>query len=1037
MKIGPLDLVGILARHRVAPNMLMLIMAVVGVWAINQLNVRFFPRFDLQLIVVSVAWSGASAEDVETSLVAPLENELRNVADLKEMTSVSRDGNGTIYLEFPEQINIDEAVDEVKQYVDQGTGALPADAETPNVQKIIAYDDIMRLALVGGSMQELRRLARAFEIELAALGVAKVDVQGLPREEIQVLADRHRLSDIGATVRDLGAAITAQNRDASAGSVDLGASEKRLRALAKSEDLFGLSELPVGDGALRLGDLAEITRTTAKGQKSQLFDGRPSVELQLRRRAQDNTLQSAKAIHQWLEEKRAELPPGVELIAHDERWKLVQSRLNLLLKNGWQGLVLVLLVLFIFLNGRVAFWVGAGIPAVFLGTLFVMQMLGGSINMISMFALIMATGIVVDDAIVVGENAMHEFEKGRPPLTAAVSGARAMVAPVVASTFTTIASFLPLFVIGGIIGSIIYDIPFVIVCILLAALFECFFILPGHLYRAFSSIRTDTTSFVRKKLEDGFVYFQNHIFRPLATFAVRYRAATVAACLGMVIFSVSLFAGGLVKYRFFPGAELSTLRANITFISGTPASAVRDYVGELIAALRRAEEDFPNETNLTKHIVVRYGTGGTRDFPRSGDEYAQVLVELSDPQMRQAAASEIGRAWEKHAPQAEGLELLNMRGERGGPPGEDLEVRLSGDDINNIKAAALEVQEAFRGIPGVSQARDDTPYGKSQITFELSTLGRAAGLNTRDVAVQLRDALDGYKAQTFYEGVDEIEVRVMQTGAEEGGNLSSFQVRLPGGGYAALADIAELSPRPGFDTITRVGGQPAINVAGDVDFAVVDDLQGLISSLEEGQVREIADRHGVSFSFEGQQADQRQTVDDMKTGLIMALVFIYITLVWVFSSWSAPAVIMLTMPLGFIGSAVGHWIMGADMSILSFFGIFALMGIIVNDSIVLMRYYQDLHARHPDAEPDELIIDTACRRLRAVLVTSLTTIGGLLPLMFEKSTQAQFLIPMAISICFGLAFATVLILLFTPACLSYHQSIVRFFQKKPVEQTAS
>ncbi len=1037
MKIGPLDLVGILARHRVAPNMLMLMMAIVGVWAINQLNVRFFPRFDLQLIVVSVAWSGASAEDVETSLVAPLENELRNVADLKEMRSVSRDGNGTIYLEFPEQINIDEAVDEVKQYVDQGTGALPADAEAPNVQKIVAYDDIMRLAIVGGSMQELRRLARGFELELAALGVAKVDIQGLPREEIQVLADRHRLSEIGATVRDLGAAIAAQNRDASAGSVDLGASEKRLRALAKSEDLFGLSELPVGDGTLRLSDLAEITRTTAKGQKSQLFDGRPSVELQLRRRAQDNTLQSAESIHKWLEEKRAELPPGVEIIAHDERWKLVQSRLNLLLKNGWQGLVLVLLVLFLFLNGRVAFWVGAGIPAVFMGTLFVMQMLGGSINMISMFALIMATGIIVDDAIVVGENAMHEFEKGRPPLTAAVAGARAMVAPVVASTFTTIASFLPLFVIGGIIGSIIYDIPFVIVCILLAALFECFFILPGHLYRAFENIRAGKTGVVRQKLENGFLSFQNQIFRPLATFAVRYRAVTVAGCLGMVIFSVALFAGGLVKYRFFPGAELSTLRASVVFISGTPASAVQDYIGELIASLRRAEADFPDETKLTKHIVVRYGTGGSRDFPLSGDEYAQVLVELTDPQSRKALASEIGRAWEKHAPQAEGLEQLNMRGERGGPPGEDLEVRLSGSDINNIKAAALEVRDVFSGIPGVSQARDDTPYGKSQITFELSTLGRAAGLTTRDVAAQLRDALDGYKAQTFYEGADEIEVRVMQTGAEEGGNLSSFQVRLPGGGYAALADIAELRPRPGFDNITRASGQPAINVAGDVDFAVVEDLQGLINSLRQGQVREIADRYGVSFSFEGQQADQRQTIDDMKTGLIMALAFIYITLVWVFASWSAPVVIMLTMPLGFIGSAVGHWIMGADMSILSFFGVFALMGIIVNDSIVLMRYYQELHTRHPDVDPDELIIDTACRRLRAVLVTSLTTIGGLLPLMFEKSTQAQFLIPMAISICFGLAFATVLILLFTPACLSYHQSVVRFFQKKPVAQPAS
>ena len=1025
MKLGTVNIIDIFARHRVAPNVLMLMMFILGVWAISQLNVRFFPRFEVQVINITAVWSGAATEDVEKSLIMPLENELRNVSNLQKMTSVARDGVGVIYLEFPEEVNLDEAVDDAKQYVDQATGALPADSETPEVKKVIAYDALMRLAIVGDSISELRRLARRFENELAALGVAKVDVLGLPKEEIQILADRRRLLEIDATVRDLGGAIAAQNRDTSSGDVDLGASQKRLRATAKSEDLFGLGEVPIvgGESVLRLGDVAEIRRVIADKQKSQTFNGSPAVEIQLRRRAQDNTLSSAAKIHEWIEQTRAELPPGVDLIAHDERWQLVQSRLNLLLKNGWQGLILVLLVLFLFLNGRVAFWVAVGIPAVFLGTLFIMQLLGGSINMISMFALIMATGIIVDDAIVVGENAMYEFEQGKKPLAAATDGALAMLAPVLASTLTTIASFLPLFVVGGIIGSIIYDIPFVIVCILLAAVFECFFILPGHLYHAFGNIKTKPGG-MRDKLESGFTYFQQFIFRPLATVAVKYRGATVAACLGMVIFSAALFGGGLVKYRFFPGTELSTLRADVYFISGTSPQKVRHYVEDLLAALRTAEGEFPDD-NLVSHISVRYGSGGSRDVPLSGDEYAQIRVELSDPESRQTRGKDLNKAWEKLAPEAEGLEQLNMRGERGGPPGEDLEVQLSGDNIDNLKAAALAMQAAFRGIPGVSQVRDDTPYGKSQITFELNALGRAAGLTTSGLAAQLRDALDGYKAQTFYEGVDEIEVRVMQTGADEGGNLASFQVRLPGGGFAALTDVADLRSRRGFDTITRVGGKVAINVAGDVDFAVVHDLQGLIQSLQTGKAREIAEQYGVDFSFEGQQADQRRTINDMKTGLIMALLSIYIILTWVFASWSMSFVVMITMPLGIIGAVLGHWIMGADMSILSFFGVFALMGIIVNDSIVLVRYFQQQRLVRPDDATDTLIIDTACRRLRAVLVTSLTTIGGLLPLMFEKSQQAQFLIPMAISICFGLAFATVLILLFTPACLSYHQSLMR------------
>ena len=1031
MKIGPLNLIGALARHRVAPNMLMLVMAIVGVWAAYNLNIRFFPPFDVQTVSIDARWEGAATEDVEKSLITPLENELRGVSDFDKMTSVSRDGGGLIYLEFPEHADIDAAADEVSQYVDRAAASLPADAEKPDVIKPIIYDALMRLALVGDSMPELRRLARRFESELSALGVAKVDVDGLPREEIQVRLPRSRLLELDATVRDIGAAIAAQNRDVSAGNVDLGAGQKRLRALAKSEDLSGLADIPVsfGDGeVLRLGDVADISRRVADGQKTQLFGGRPSVELRLRRRAQDHTLQSAERIYEWIEQTRAELPPGIEIIAHDERWRLVESRLNLLLKNGWQGLILVLLVLFLFLSGRVAFWVAMGIPAVFLGTLFVMQMLGGSINMISMFALIMATGIIVDDAIVVGENAMYEFERGKKPLDAAVSGARAMLVPVVASTFTTISSFLPLFVIGGIIGGIIYDIPFVIVCILLAALFECFFILPGHLYHAFGGVRERRGGGIRRKLEDGFSRFQTRIFRPLAETAVRYRGATVAACLGLVIFSGALFAGGLVKYRFFPATELSNLNADVAFISGTSPERVREYAGDLLTALKQAEAEFPEESGLVKYVAVRYGSGGTRDRPLAGDEYAQIRVELSDPETRQTSGEAIGRAWERLAPKAEGLEILNMKGERGGPPGEDLEVRLSGDDLDKLKAAALEVREVFRGIPGVSQARDDTPYGKSQIAFELNASGRALGLTTRELAAQLRDALDGYKAQTFYEGADEIEVRVIQDGAERGGNLQAFQVRLPGGGFAALEDVAVLRPRRGFDAITRVGGRPAINVAADVDFAAVDDLQGLIRSLREGQVREIARRHGVDFSFEGQQADQRQTIEDMKTGLVMAVLFIYLILTWVFSSWSKPLVIMLTMPLGFIGAVFGHWIMGAEMSILSFFGVFALMGIIVNDSIVLVRYFQELRAHRPDADADLLIVETACRRLRAVLVTSLTTIGGLLPLMFEKSTQAQFLIPMAISICFGLAFATALILLFTPACLSYHQSLMRFLR---------
>ena len=1026
-------LLGRVARHPVAPNVLMLIFIIAGLWAVTQMNVRFFPRFDIQFVIVVVPWPGASAEDVERSLVIPLENQLRSVPNLDKMTTTSEDGAGVAILEFPQNADLDRAAEDVKQYVDQAAGTLPSDSETPEITKIVNYDPLMKLALTGGNLDELRRLARRFETELTRLGAAKVEVTGLPQERIEIVVDRERLVELGATVRDIGARISAHNRDQSAGDVAIGRSDARLRALAKSEDLFGLAEIPAlpsGDGrVLRLGDIADIRRVVPEGQESLNFNGQTAVQLDLLAREQDSTLKSAENILQWAEAARAELPPGVEMHIHSEDWKYVESRLNLLLKNGGQGLILVLLILFLFLNGRVAFWVAAGIPAIFLGTLFVMQSLGVTINMISMFALIMATGIIVDDAVVVGENAAHHLRRGEPPLRAAVHGAGEMFAPVFASTFTTISSFLPLFVIGGIIGSIIRDIPLVIVCILIAAVFECFLILPGHLYHSFGAIRSGAGGKIRRAMDAGFDFFQERMFRPAAAAAVRYRLATLSACAGMLILSVALFIGGQVQFRFFPGAEFNIVDAEVVFSAGTSEKRVRDYVAHLEETLREAEKEYPEEKDLIRFVTAHYGAGGTEESPKSGEELAKMRVELSPTDERKILVAEFINTWRELVHEPAGLERLSFSEAQTGPPGADLEVRLAGEDINVLKAASLELQEAMRGINGVSQVRDDTPYGKDQLVFELTPLGSALGLSTEDVATQLRDALDGFKAQTFYESSDEVEVRILQGGADATGRLSSFQVRLPNGDFAALEDVARIRGQRGFDNISRIDGRPAIHATGAVDFAVVGNLADVFARLRGGILPELSSRYGLDWSFEGQQADQRQTIADMQIGLVIALVLIYIILTWVFASWSVPLVIMLTMPLGVIGAIMGHWIMGKEMSILSFFGIFALMGIIVNDSIVLVQYYQHLRREDPGERPDSHIVDAACRRLRAVVVTSLTTIGGLLPLMFETSQQAQFLIPMAISICFGLMFATLLILLFTPACLSYHQQAAGFFRR--------
>ena len=1025
-------LIGQAARHPVAPNVFMVVLIVAGLWAVSQLNVRFFPRFERQLVTVSVPWSGAAAEDVEKSVIIPLENELRNVPNLgrqgeERISSSASEGRGVVYLEFPEGADLDRAAEDVKRHVDQALSALPVGADTPEVRRFARHDDLMRMSVLGDNLGELRRLARRFENELSALGVARVEINGLPREEIQALVDRRRLVELGATVGDLGRALSAQNRDMSAGDANFGSGQGRLRALAKNEDLFGLSQTPVALNSgelLRLGDIADIRKVVPEGEPTLQVNGHRAVELRLLRREQDSTLESARAVLEWADKIREELPPGAELLIHDERWRQVEARLTLLLNNGLIGLFLVLLVLFLFMSGRVAFWIAAGIPVVFLATLFVMHLAGGSINMISMFALIMATGIIVDDSIVVGENAAHHLEKGMRPLRAAAHGAREMFTPVFAATFTTVASFLPVLIVGGTIGSIIRDIPFVIICILIAALFECFLILPGHLHHSFRNVRESAANPVRRALDSGFVFFQEKMFRPLAGAAVRYRFATVCACLGMVIFSVSLFVGGQVKYRFFPGAERGIVNVEVAFAAGTPGATTRAYAEHLLRTMREAESRHPEEENLVRFASVYYGGGG-RQSAGGGEHVAQIRVELAPSEERDLSAAAFARAWRELTRKPAGLERLSFREQRGGPDGEDLEVLLSGDDIHSLKAASLELQDVMRGLPGVSQTGDDTPFGKEQIAFELTPLGKSLMLSTENVAGQLRDALNGFKAQTFHRNADDVEVRILQKDAGLPGRLESFPVRLPGGGFAALEDVAELRRRKGFDAVARENGRLAINVSGEVDFDIAGDMETLLARLSGGALDDILSRHGAEARFEGLEGDERETVRDMETGLVVALVLIYVILTWVFASWTIPAVVMLTMPLGVIGAVIGHWLTGHDMSILSFFGVFALMGIIVNDSIVLVRYFRHLRREHPEVPADAHIVDAACRRLRAVLVTSLTTIGGLFPLLFETSQQAQFLIPMAVSICFGLAFATLLILLFTPACLSYHQALAR------------
>ncbi len=684
--------------------------------------------------------------------------------------------------------------------------------------------------------------------------------------------------------------------------------------------------------------------------------------------------------------------------------------------------MLVVAILFLFLNGRVAFWVTVGIPASFLAALAVLYLIGGSINMVSLFGMIMSLGIIVDDAIVVGEDALAHHEMGESALQAAEGGARRMLAPVMSSSLTTIAAFLPLMSVSGIIGAILFDIPLVVICVIVASLVESFLVLPGHLRGSFSKARRGEEGAVRRRLDAGFNRFRDHHFQPLARQAIRYRWTTLALAVGVLAATLALVPGGRLAFTFFPSVEGNLVFGNVSFAAGTPADRVEAYLQRVEQAVQDTDAQFGGE--LVVAAVTRRGTTFSGD-PRellTGDRFGSVVVELVSPDAREVRNAEFIRAWQARLPRVPGLEEMVFREPRQGPPGSPIDVEMSGAPVEILKQAAEQVKTVLEGYPGVSAIADDLPYGRQQLIYRLTPEARELGMTVDDVGRQLRAAYAGELVQIFQDGRDEVEVRVRLPERERGrlDSLAELSLRTPSGGFAPLSTLVELDARQGFEALRHAEGRLAVRVTAEVDNQL-NNANRILAELDQGLLAELRNRYNIDSAFEGRAREQRETLDDMARGAAFALAMIYVILAWVFGSYGWPLVVMAIMPFGLIGALLGHFVMGLDVTLLSLFGIFGLMGIIVNDSIILVTFYKQLRER--GMAVDEALVEAARLRLRAVLLTSLTTIGGLLPLLFETSLQAQFLIPMAVSISFGLAGATALVLFVVPALLSVHESV--------------
>ena len=1001
---GPL---GFFVRHKVAANLLMLIMLMGGVIGLSRMNIQFFPTFALDFVTVQVIWNGAAAEDVEQAITIPLEQRLRSLQNLKTMTSTSAQGVSSITLEFREGTDPIVALDDARQQVDEFRN-LPAAAEKPEVVRVARYDPIANLLLYGPfEPHELRSIANRMEDDLLNHGVDRIVINGVPEQQISIEVPNAELRRLGMSLDQLATRINAESRDLPAGQAGEQDSARELRAIEQRRDpqAFGSIALqPEGDSHLRLGDIADIRQEPRRNQVLLRYDGYPAVELQLERSEDGDSLESAKILNDWLQDIRPTLPPQLQIHAYDQAWQLIDDRIRLLVNNGLSGLVLVLILLYLFLPARVALWVAVGIPTAFLAAMAVFWVIGGSINMISLFALIMALGVIVDDA--------------------SEGAAKRMLWPVVASSLTTIAAFMPLLMVGGIFGNILGDIPTVMICVLIASLLECFVVLPHHLREAFRPGKPRTGRLaavgnrldsVRARFDRSFNRFRDGQFRRLSQAALANRGTTLACALVSVVITVGLLSSGRIGFSFFPTPEPQVLYANVSFVAGTPRASMVSFMRELEQSLSDTEQALGGELILT--ALTREGEVlGDNGVARQGDNLGSMMVELVSPDHRDVRNKAFIREWQRRIQPPPGIERINITEQQSGPPGKDVDIRLTGSEPQQLKEAADALSVILAGIEGVVSTDDDMTWGREQLVYSLTPYGQALGLSIESVGNQLRAAYDGRLAQIYQDKRDEIEVRVQLPRAERESlaSLGNLNIRLDDGRFVPLRQVVTFTSNQGFSALRHADAQLATDVTADIDSG--QTTAGVVLKAAAQELPALASRYNVRYSFEGRSVDQQETLADMRDGLIIGLLLMYAVLVWVFSSWSTPLIVMSVIPLALVGALLGHWVMGLNLTILSLFGLFGLSGIVVNNSIILVSFYQEQRQR--GLAVNDALNEAVVQRLRAVMLTSLTTIGGLLPLLFETSLQAQFLIPMATSIAFGLGFSTLLVLLVVPALLS-------------------
>ncbi|UWP94808.1 efflux RND transporter permease subunit [Aliiroseovarius crassostreae] len=1020
-------------RHATLANLLLVVLITLGIMTYPRMRAQFFPDVVVESVNVTVSWDGAGAEDVDAGIVQVLEPALLAVDGVEEVFSRATEGRARIEMEFEPGWDVAQAADDVQVAVDE-ISTLPEDSDTPIVRRGAWRDSVTDVVITGPvGIDQLGRFTDEMVVRLFDRGVTRTTIRGIVAPEILIELPSVSLLRHDVTMAQIAAAIREEVSTAPAGDVASGAARVRTGVAKRSADQIEdivLRSNPDGS-KLTIGDVGRVLTRGVDRDRSYFVGDRPAVALNISRSAAGDAI----ALQEEVEEVRAamlpSLPDGVEITLMRTRSELIKARINMLMENGLQGLSLVLILLFLFLNARTALWVAAGIPVAMLTAIFLMYMSGLTINMISLFALIITLGIVVDDAIVVGEHADFRARRlGETPVVASENAARRMFPPVFSATMTTVIAFFGLTSIGGRFGDMIADIPFTVIVVLLASLVECFLILPHHMAHALThTAKEHWYDWPSRQVNRGFRWVRDQAFRPLMKLVIRARYPVMAAVILLLMSQAAIFIRGDLTFRFFNAPERSSITANFAMVSGATREDTLEMMGLVQAAVDSTATRFETEYGRAPLTVALAQTGGNSGRGLSGvdskdtDLLGAIVMELIDADLRPYSVSEFVSALQENVPQHPLLETLSFRGSRYGPGGDALDVELYGAESETLKAAAEALKKALADFPEVSALEDSMAYDKDELILDLTPQGQALGFTIDGLGRVLRARLNGLEAATFPDGTRTAAIRVELPEEELTADfLDSTQMRSAAGTYVPLADLVSVQTRTGFSSVERENGIRLINVTGDLDESDPARAEEITRTLADDILPRIAEEFSVTWQLGGLAEQQDEFLNDARTGLILSLLGIYLTLGWIFSSWTRPFVVMAIIPFGLIGAIIGHVSWGVPLSMFSVVGLIGMTGIIINDSIVLVTTI-DAYARDRGLVP--AIIDGAADRLRAVMLTTATTVLGLAPLLYETSRQAQFLKPTVITLTYGLGFGMVLVLIVVPALVAMQADLAR------------